>query len=409
MKKAVVTVLGLSKFEAIYSSDISNIVLKNKNYHNMFELLCENISDEYKIVPFYTKEAFKSQKNFFDKYKDKITLCDECLIDENNFKDILKYFDNIINQFDKVIIDVTNGLRHIPILVTIDMIMQNIKQPDKIENIIFGKMEEDSRITKEKYSVYKIIDIKEYLELANLSFVITNFQDNYTISKHIKIKSEKYQILVDKMDKFSSDIMSLSIENLLVNSAIKLKKAITDITDDKDTILLNELEALYTHIDTIFTKQEHRYITYYELAKVLKEKGYLIHSLALIFEAIGFYLKTNFKTYDKSLEEFINRKESDIKSNSKLDYYKLIDGCRSFLFFNIDKNKNKFFNKNHIQIIYDKLNVENIEDFKKFASRVKKLRNNLLHANSGNILNNTQKDIDKVLSDFEKYCINNHI
>jgi len=405
-RKAVVTILGLSEFKAIYSSEVNNIILGEEIYYtNMFELLCENISDEYKIVPFYTKEAHAKQEHFFNKYKSKIVLCDECLVDENNFQNILKYFDNIINKFDNVIIDVTNGLRHIPILITIDMIMQNIKQPDKIENIIFGKMKEDSRLTNKEYSVYQIIDIKEYLELANLSFVVTNFQDNYTISKHIKIKSIKYQTLVDAMNKFSSDMMSLSIENLLDNSAKKLKESITNIINDEDTILINELKVLYTHIDTIFTKKEHRYITYYELAKVLKEKGYLVHTLALIFEAIGFYLKTNFKTYDDSLDKFISQKEKNINSNSELDYYKLIDGCRSFLFYSKVKNSNNFFNKNNINIIYDNLNVENIENFKTFAKKVKKLRNNLLHANSGNMLDNSDTDIDKILNDFEKYCI----
>jgi hypothetical protein len=409
-KKAVITILGLSDFKAIYSSDIEAIKLKTSHYLNMFDLLCENIPEEYEVVPFYTKEAEKKQKQIFEKYENKIRKYDDCSIDENHFESILKRFNNIIDKYDKVIIDVTNGLRHIPILVTINMIMQNIKQVDKIENIIFGKMKEDSRITNKEFSIYEIIDLKEYLELANLSFILTNFQDNYTISKHIEVKNQKYNQLIKDMNKFSSDVMSLSLENLLDNSARKLKETINNILEKDDILLKKELEMLSSHLDENFVKKSHRYETYFYMAKVLKEKGYLIHSLALVFESIGFYLKSKFQKYNNDLNIYITMKEEQILSTKKLDYYKLTDACRSFLFFDKYENRNDFFNQAQIDIIYQELDkIQDIDKFKKFALRVKKLRNNLLHANSGNKLNNTQNDIDKTLEDFESFCIEKDI
>lgn len=63
-----------------------------------------------------------------------------------------------------------------------------------------------------------------------------------------------------------------------------------------------------------------------------------------------------------------------------------------------------------MEIIYKEINSTKESDkFKKFAARVKKLRNNLLHANSGNKLSNTQNDIEAILKDFEDFCMKNNI
>jgi len=415
IKKAIITILGLSSFEAVYDSEIDFLKLKNKHYYNMFDLLCNEVN-EYDIVPIYTKEALEKQKDIFNKFDNKIKKYDESLINEKDTHNIFKQIDIILNKYDEVIVDVTNGLRHIPILMTIDLIMQNIKNTNKIKSILFGKMQKDNRIDKVEFSEYEIVDLIDYLDLANLSFILTNFKDNYTISKHIKVRQSKYQNLIKQMNRFSSDIMSLSLENLLQNSSIELIKAIDELIKDKDIILHNELESLKVHLRSIFVRKAHRYETYYYIAVALsgndedKQRGYLVHSLALIFEAIGFYLKSSFENYNQELKDFIQHKEKKIKDSSYLDYYKLTDSCRSFLFFNKKENKNNFFKKEDIELIYNKIDaIDNLDNLEKFAERVKKLRNNLLHANSGNIIDNSENNIQKILKDFNDLCIEKNI
>ena len=415
IKKAIITILGLSSFEAVYNSEIDFLKLNNKHYYNMFDLLCHEI-DDYDIVPIYTKEALEQQKDSFNKFDNKIKKYDESLINEKNTHNIFKQIDIILNKYDEVVVDVTNGLRHIPILMTIDLIMQNIKNTHKIKSILFGKMQKDSRIDEVNISEYEIVDLIDYLDLANLSFILTNFKDNYTISKHIKVRQNKYQNLIKQMNRFSSDIMSLSLENLLQNSSIELIKAIDELIIDKDIILHNELESLKVHLKNVFVKKTHRYETYYHIAMALsgndedKQRGYLVHSLALIFEAIGFYLKSSFENYNQELKDFIQHKEKEIKDSSYLDYYKLTDSCRSFLFFSKEENKNNFFSKEDREFIYNKINsTHNIGNLEIFAERVKKLRNNLLHANSGNIIDNSENNIQKILKDFNDLCIEKNI
>jgi len=424
-KKAVITILGLSDFEAEYSSTVDAIKLKTSHYLNMFDLLCQNIPEEYEVVPFYTKEAEEKQKRTFEKYEDKIRKYDDdCSIDENNFESILKQFNNIIDKYDKVIIDVTNGLRHIPILVTINMIMQNIKQVDKIENIIFGKMKEDSRITRNKFSVYEIIDLKEYLDLANLSYILTNFKDNYTISSNIKISTIKYKSLINSMNQFSRDIMALSMYNLFQNTYPALDKIIEEIKDD--FILGKDLEKLQEELEIFKLENRKRYRLYFDLAKNLNKKNYLLQAVALIAEAKGFYLKTSMKNIDNKTKKYFNKIEKQITEIAKKEdeltydeqnynYYQLNKECKSIYstsadkLYNGDNPKYKTFkllkDKNIIKKIKQKITFD--KKFKEFLWR--DLRNQLVHANTEKEIENVKNKISADINEFQQFCIEKNI
>lgn len=68
-----------------------------------------------------------------------------------------------INQYDEVIVDVSHGFRHLPILMVVDLIIQNFQDTSKIKQILFAK--EIDKHEKDKKGVYEIIDLKEYLTL----------------------------------------------------------------------------------------------------------------------------------------------------------------------------------------------------------------------------------------------------
>lgn len=422
MRKAVITILGLAGGKVEQNDDAVKYVnfqtkakykfhFKEAAYTNTLPLWIDKYK-EHNIIPVYTDIAKNLQIKLCkeNENKDISNLFNSAyhIVNENDYNEVFRVLNKAIRNFDECIVDLTHGFRHIPILATISLIVANIKDATKIKHIWFAK-----ELVKPEIGVqgkYEIIDLKEYLELANLSFIITNFQDNYTISKHIEVKSEKYNQLIKNMNKFSSDIMSLSLENLLDNSARKLKETIDKIREEDDTLLKEELEMLSSHLSENFVKKTHKYETYFHMAKVLNEKGYLVHSLALVFEAIGFYLKSSFGQFDDSLKRYIEEKEKKIETDRNLDYYKLTEGCRSFLFFDKSKNTNTFFTNEQMEIIYKEINSTKESDkFKKFAARVKKLRNNLLHANSGNKLSNTQNYIEAILKDFEDFCMKNNI
>ena len=56
-------------------------------------------------------------------------------------------------KYEKIIIDVSHGFRHLPILMIIDSVIANFDERDRIEKIIFTKqIEENER--------YEIIDLQ---------------------------------------------------------------------------------------------------------------------------------------------------------------------------------------------------------------------------------------------------------
>ncbi|MEA3314252.1 MAG: TM1812 family CRISPR-associated protein [Campylobacterota bacterium] len=420
-KKAVVTILGkgfITPFEKraiYYYEDKLNkeFNLKKEKYTNMFPLILDNFED-YTIVPIFTDEARDTNKKVledenisFDNFNKKYFISKDM-----SYDNILKLINTALLDYDEVIFDVSHGFRHLPILATVSLIVQNIKNINKIKDIIFAK-------EIKQFKKYEIVSLFDYLDLANLSFLLTNFKDNYTTSTHIKIRNKEYQNLLKAMNQFSADLMGLSLENLFNKSSNLLIDEIKNLSQDKSRVLLNELNDVNKHIEDVFSKKSHRYETYYYLAKDLIYKGYFVHSLSLIFEGIGFYLKSTFSKYDKDINKYI--KEYEVKISNKepkdpkkpdtiADYYDIVNSCKSFIFFDKKENRNRFFNLEIRDILYKYINeFKDIDDIKKYYQDVGDLRNNLLHANSGKQVDNTRKDIIDIVEKYKKLIIDGDI
>ncbi|MCR4942209.1 MAG: TM1812 family CRISPR-associated protein [Campylobacter sp.] len=213
-EKAVITILGTSgdpEKPAQYIFFDEQVYA----YANTLPMLLELYGKDCDIIAFYTKDAKIKNSKILNFYKEEYKKFANLDIDsffkekffiqnENDFTQIFAQIDQTISdsKYDKIIIDVSHGFRHLPILMTIDMIIQNFSDPDKIEKIIFTK-------EVKKYEKYEIIDLKEYLDLANIAFILTAFNKNYTVANHIK--STKYPHLIDALQDFSDDIMALNI------------------------------------------------------------------------------------------------------------------------------------------------------------------------------------------------------
>ena len=170
----VVTILGIGrakeKFEdrPIYRYDDklgSFYSLKKQRYTNMLPLLIDNFGEQ-NIMSIFTKDAKDTNIEVLKKEFD-IEYCeffkDENFIDgDKDFYKIFRIINDAISDEDEYIIDLTHGFRHIPILATISLISQSLSDTNKIKHIFFAK-----EIINQKE--YEIIDLKEYLELANMS------------------------------------------------------------------------------------------------------------------------------------------------------------------------------------------------------------------------------------------------
>lgn len=282
-KKAVITILGLiggndnHQKATYYFEDKKE---EKKDYFNTFPLLIEKFSNDYKIVPLYTKEAKSVNEkvlqrsditfaNFEEKY---------FIDDDKNFTKLFNIINSAIEEYDELIIDVSHGFRHLPILMIVDLIIQNFQDTSKIRNILFAK-----EIIQ--FKEYEIIDLKEYLDLANISFVLTTFEKNYTVASHIK--SQKYKKLLQKLNDFSNDLMALNLGNLKKTA----KELFDELEKIEDISILEQARKLKQTINQLINfSNNDLYFYYYELSKTLFEKNYILLSLTLLYESTVLYI-----------------------------------------------------------------------------------------------------------------------
>lgn len=391
-KKAVITILGLiggndnHQKATYYFEDKKE---EKKDYFNTFPLLIEKFSNDYKIVPLYTKEAKSVNEkvlqrsditfaNFEEKY---------FIDDDKNFTKLFNIINSAIEEYDELIIDVSHGFRHLPILMIVDLIIQNFQDTSKIRNILFAK-----EIIQ--FKEYEIIDLKEYLDLANISFVLTTFEKNYTVASHIK--SVKYNKLLKELNDFSNDLMALNIGNLLKTS----KDLIEELDKIDDISIKTQANTLKLIIQKLIDfKNKKRYMVYYQLSKNLFEKEYMLLSLALLYESIRMYIKSYIKNKHLDLVE-------DIERQLNHDLYKIGDffknlSWRSYSQF-LKQNKTKL---NIIESDYIKLANSYPSRLKQLYSDIDKKRNNLAHANSNGKFEDIKKSINDLLINYENLAI----
>lgn len=389
-KKALITILGTiggneNHQKAIYYFE--NKKEEKEEYFNTFPLLMQNYSKDYIIVPLHTKEAKIVNEKVLEKSDMKIIDFDEkyFIEDDKNFTKLFNIINSIVDEFDELIIDVSHGFRHFPILMIVDLIIQNFKDTSKIKNILFAK-----EIIQ--FKEYEIIDLKEYLDLANIAFVLTTFEKNYTVASHIK--SQKYQKLLKELNDFSNDLMALNLGNLFKTA----KELIIELDKVEDVSIKTQALNLKKVIQNLSDfKGKKRYLVYYELSKNLFDKKYMLLSLALLYESIRMYIKSAIKKEHKELVEKIEQQLQN-------DLYKIGDFFKN-LHIEFDRNK-KIKQLNITREQYNLLRKSYFRlGLQELYKNIDRRRNNLAHANSGASFEDIEKDISSLLFKYESLAI----
>lgn len=362
---AVITILGMiNANEAEYTSSLN---IETGYFKNMLPLLINNYSnlDKVTIIPIYTDEALLKQKNVISNTNFDIEKNGR-RIDEENFTEFFNIINEILSNenYNNLIIDISHGFRHLPILSTISMLISNFQDSSKIKNILFAK----EIIPKMKY---EIIDLKEYLEIANISFVLTTFNDNYTVANHIN--SKKYNKLLNALNEFSNDIMALNLSNLQEDTLPTLCKELDKVVDISIETMARQLKI---NIIKDFKLEKKMYLTFYKISKNLHEKNYILPSLSMLYESIRIYVKTGIKYEEKAIV-------LKIEKYFENDLYKIGD-----FFKNLNKKTYDRLKKTEQKLItsyeYNKL----VDSFNRvmvtpsLMSEISNTRNDLSHANS---------------------------
>lgn len=446
-EKAVITICGLiggtfDKEQQEYllktqKADYENgslATIQTGEYINMLPLLIESYP-EYDVIALATKDAKSVQELVTQhyKYQEKFLFKEISENKATEYSDYFKMVNEILETYDKIIIDLSHGFRHLPLLALIALITQNLKYPNKIEHILFAQ-----ELEREKK--YKIIDLIEYLDLANLSYMLSMFNQNYTISNQMTFSKKEYTELSKELKTFSEHFLANSLKPLIEGTVSKniIEKLTTLKEDEKVKNFSHDIDKIIEHIKSIqnLKNEQEEWMKLYTLSKIMHDGGYMLNAITLLFEAIGFYCANSLSTISETTKKHITFFKADIidkkEPKSKYSTYTLVNQSRNFVklvsefsgeyLYNpqtIDwseedlKNKKKTKPKEILKAI--QLEIENylssldIQDFQNFIRDMEALRNNLAHGNSGESLVDAKKVYDKNLKNFEKFCITDNV
>jgi len=424
----IVTFLGMVDGEkASYRFDSALMASLKLSRHeieaeNMLPLLLHIFSGSH-IIAVGTREAIARQKELLRReYTPQIAKKDIQwldLPDTHDFHAIFRKLGELLDAHDELVVDITHSFRHIPTLMVVDMVIENIKDPNKIRHILFAR-------EREKESLYLVMDLREYLTLANISYALASFTNNYTITTTIPTRNRVYQALLDELASFGDHILANSLEALLFSEGEQrsiagyIRDLIHTICRDpqlKTTIgpLLRYLEEIDQHMKEILqqtdTDLDERY---HYFAKLMLDKGYLLNALTLLDEALAAYCVEGFRR-QPSLSGLVEEIERMLAESTKGSRYDLSNTAKNIVKLGRNFRVSAISNNRPYTKPLQRFAKEarkcctngdqtRIELLKKLISDCDETRNNLAHANSAKRLDDVRREIQGLLSRYEEIC-----
>lgn len=435
MKKAVITMLGLlshtqpkyicnngeveRSFEEVQLEDRANYLfseelsgfaqnLTQNHYINTLPLLIDVFKDR-DIIPIATPKAKMIQEQSLKFLAvDGSCLDHTVLISESNYEEIFQKISELLQNetYESFIIDLTHGFRHLPILMIVNLIIASIKDVEKIEHIFFAK-----EIVP--FKEYKIIDLLDYIDLAKLSFVLENFNTNYTVGNKLVFRKPEYQGLVNSLQEISEHILANSIKRLLKPDENLIQSTIDklQVLQKEDTYIAtfsHSIGSIIEHLGKIeILKDEEEYIKLFKFAEVMQKRDYLLNSITLLNESIGMFCIKQLMNMGDSIEPFIKAYQIKIdqaetnKDKKEFNIYKLSHQSKNIIklgngfkgeFLSSDSMKRK---------ILDKLREQHNQKLIDLIDRVGDLRNNLAHGNSSDERQDVESEINSLLKEYQ--------
>ena len=425
MNKAVITLLGMisyskldyisvdgevkkvfidipEKDRAVYkfSKELNKFSekLTKERYINTLPLLID-VFQNRDIIPIATKKAKEVQGKTLEFLKIENSVLDNTiLIDESNYEEIFQKISELLSteKHESFVIDLTHGFRHLPILMIVNLIIASIKDVDKIEHIFFAK-----EITP--FKEYEVIDLLDYIGLAKLSFVLENFNTNYTVGNKLTFKNEKYQDLVDNLRIISSHILGNSIKTLIEGDKSLIQSTIEKLEqlqkEDKNIATFSaSIENIVKHLERIQSlKNEQDYIKLFKFSQIMHKREYLLNSITLLNESVGLYCAEKIKEISTEVSEKID----NFLVTEEFATYKLSHQSKKLLKLENGFNNNYLSELLPKREIIDALKEQNNDTLKEIIPKIENLRNNLAHGNSSEKIENVKGEISSLLTKYQ--------
>ncbi len=358
----IISILGLSgmdreklnKTTAYYDCEILNKT--SGDYHNATDMLLQNYDDEFYFLG--TKKAIDFQKKLLNFSKNRVRFLE---IEDNSLDDIFEKIYELISDANgkEVLLDITHGFRHQPISAIFSATLHRFLNQSNL-TIIFAK-----QVIEHKK--YEYINLDEYLDIVQLSLLLTGFIRTLNFVDSIDIKG--FETL--PFANFSKALLSndfYTLQSSYKNLLITVKRAKEDKRFDHLKELFEDVEKTLSVFDDF--SQKPIYKQYLIVADLMFEKNYILLSLTYLFEAIRFYCSY----------VFYKKKIINDYAWKNFDTYKLNQDVISFITQKSIENYRPNFYDNKVKTLYK----DNKALFEKITQQyilLKELRNKLTHVN----------------------------
>jgi CRISPR-associated DxTHG motif protein len=427
MRRAVISVIGLAGYDRNNQKvrDKVKYSFKEKGidgyFHNMLEVMIEAYGKDYEFIPIYTKEAKEAQREvlkaakkeeFYEKiFNNPLGKEIEAENKENSYDLMLEKIDEIMSSFndkDEIIIDITHGLRHLPILMLIEAIIHKIENPNKIKKIFFGK-------EIKEHKEYEVIDITEYLELTIFVLMLKSFEKNYTIVESFEFSNKEFEKVKKSLQEFEEYILSNSLKALIMeNGTIDsvIKNLNETLNNEKVKVFEKKINDLKKHLLDIkdLYKQKDIFLAHFEMGKMLFERSYYLNSITFLIESQSLLSRVLIEKCD----EEIKKRFKEALNISKKNEFNILKTSKNFFGFweKMDKFKSDYYKVENKKIFYiqdknglsEKCNKRfNVELFVDIINKTNRVRNALAHIDMKRPQKNIRKRMEEVIKDYEEF------
>lgn len=392
-------------------------------YENMLPLLLEAFP-EARVVAVGTPQSIEGQSALLRaRYSETAGRVEYLAIDDaHDYHAIFRQLGDVLESDGEFVVDISHSFRHLPALMMVDMIIANIKHPGRVRHILFAKELEAGRR-------YRIVDLREYLTLANVSYALASFTKNYTLATTVKTVDEVYQALLNDLTSFGEHMLANSFEALLTAEgenppvARKILDVIGVVKNHerfKEVIHPIEpyLDEIAEHMRQVLAQAERPMDErLHFFARLMFDKGYLLNALTLLDEAAAAYCVEGFGK-NPGTAEAVRAFEAAIQNrdNPRLyNRYELTNIAKNIVKIGRNYQKNLYRQEDAAIMeafvekakAYVNRHYWKLKELRDFLYDCDETRNNLAHANSAERLEKVRHAIQALFIRYEEVCYEN--
>ena len=414
----IIAILGISgkDSKSVYSKDSTlNLPLKDGAFHNSTHCLIDSFGENATYTFIGTAESVKIQREIFANLSPCKAIFEKYppleLQDSNEIEAIFhQIIESIKNtQSKNIILDITHGFRHQPIIASFASIPGQIYTKKSI-TILYAKEIEYGKkyqyISLERYSQISLIVLclqtfTQTLRVPDMKinepFIIT--LTSFSNALHANAFSQIFELL----DKVNNELKKAK-DN--INKGLKNRfKGLENVLKEVENIL-----EVFKNIQN--TPKD--YNKYYKLARLMHDKKYYLISATYISEAISLYILDSLK-----------QKGYFTKRQKNGEPYKVQQAIKSFVYL-FDGNSHKshesiknecygkcefYLSKSEVDELESFIRKNYLNDFKylyKLTAQINDIRNSLVHITSAKDSPQTiQGNLQQIIESFNQKCLKN--